>query len=169
MRRLGEWLGHGAEAVAGGLLAATFLAFVVQVVFRYVLNAPLSWTLEACLTLWLWLVFWGCAFLLGPHDHVSFDVLYEACNRPVRRVMALISALAITIAFAVSLPATWSFISFYSIKDSATLGIRMDYVFSIYGLFAVATILRYGWRVVCLLRGDSPDATAPPDPETKSP
>lgn len=156
-QRVRGWLRHGAEAVGAGLLGVTFLAFVVQVGFRYVLDDPLSWTLEACLTLWLWLVFWGGAFLLAPRDHVSFDMLYEACNTRVRRVFALISSLSIVVAFAVSLPATWSFISFYSIQDSATLGIRMDYVFSVYALFAVGTIIRYGWRVVCLLRGDPPD------------
>lgn len=112
IRRLRGWLQHGAEAVGAALLAATFLAFVVQVGFRYVLNDPLGWTLEACLTLWLWPVFWGWAFLLGPRDHVSFDMLYEASSTGVRRVFALVSSVSIVVAFAVSLPATWSFISF---------------------------------------------------------
>lgn len=160
MRRLRAWLWGGAEGVAAALLAAMFVAFVVQVFFRYVVNDPLGWTLEACLTLWLWSVFWGGAFLLKPHEQVSFDMLYEACGPRTRRVFALISSVAIVVAFAVSLPATVSFIRFYSIKDSATLGIRMDYVFSIYGVFAVAVILRYGWRAVTLLRGASPDGPA---------
>lgn len=44
----------------------------------------------------------------------------------------------------------------------------MDYVFSIYAVFAVGTILRYGWRVACLLRGDPPDPVVP-DPAVKLP
>lgn len=151
---------RGAEGVAAGLLAAMFLAFVVQVVFRYVLDDPLGWTLEACLTLWLWSVFWGAAFLLKPHEQVTFDMIYIAVGERTRRVFALISALAIVAAFAVSLPATVSYITFYKIQSSATLGIRLDYVFSIYGVFAVAVILRYGWRAWRLLRGDSPDPVA---------
>jgi C4-dicarboxylate transporter DctQ subunit len=150
-------LHKGAEAVAATLLAAMFLSFVVQVFFRYAINDPLGWTLEACLTLWLWSVFWGAAFLLQPQEQVTFDMLYQAVGPRTRWLFALISSLAITVAFAVSLPATISFITFYSIKDSATLGIRMDYVFSIYGVFAVAVIVRYGWRSVRLLRGQMPD------------
>ncbi len=163
MRSLNRWLRSGADAVGGWILGVIFVTFVLQVFFRYVIDDPLGWTLEACLTLWLWLVFWGGAFMLSPHEHVSFDMFYEASGPRMRRVFALISSLAIVIGFAVSLPATWSFISFYSIQNSATLGIPLDYVFGIYMAFAVAVILRYGWRIVCLLRGASPD------PEVKAP
>ncbi len=38
------------------------------------------------------------------------------------------------------------------------LHIRLDHVFSVYGLFAAAIVLRYGWRIVQLLRGIDPDA-----------
>ena len=41
---------------------------------------------------------------------------------------------------------TWDYITFYKIKKSATLKIRLDYVFSIYGIFLGAIILRYAWE-----------------------
>ena len=157
MRSTLAWLHARTENVAAALLAAMFVAFMLQIVFRYVINVPLEWTQEACLTTWLWAVFWGAAFNLRERDHVRFDVLYAMGGRGARRIMALISALSITIAFAVSLPATIGYITFYKIKSSATMGIRLDYVFSVYGLFAVAMILRYGLRSLSLLRGADPD------------
>lgn len=153
MRRLGGILRGGAEAVAAGLLAAMFFTFVAQVIFRYVLNAALEWSLEVDLTCWLWGVFWGCAFLVRPQEHVTFDVLLVAVSARWQRVLAFVGAAAIVVAFAVSLPATLSYISFKGIKDSPTLGIPMDWVFSVYVLFAVAVIVRYAWRCVLLLRG----------------
>lgn len=152
-----RWLRRRAENVAAGLLGAMFLAFMIQIVFRYVLNYPLGWTLEACLTFWLWGVFWTAGFNLEERDHVKFDVLYQVFRERTRRVLALVSALAVAVAFAAALPATIDYITFYSIKSSATLGLRLDFVFSVYGVFAVAVVVRYGLRAWLLARGGSPD------------
>lgn len=158
MARLVSWLRRGADAVAVALLSAMFASFIIQIFTRYVLDAPLGWTLEVCLTTWLWVVFWDAAFGLADRDHVKFDILYLAGNIRIRRVLALLAAAAIAIGLIVSLPATYSFITFYKIKTSAVLHLRLDYVFSIYGVFAVAAVLRYLWRIVFILRGGSPDA-----------
>lgn len=157
MRATLNWLRARAENVAAGLLAAMFIGFIIQIVSRYVVNHPLGWTLEACLTMWLWGVFWGAAFILDERDHVKFDVLYHAFGARARRIMALISALAISVGFLAALPATIDYITFYKIKSSATLGIRLDLVFSIYAIFAVAVIVRYGFRAWRLARGATPD------------
>jgi TRAP-type C4-dicarboxylate transport system permease small subunit len=144
--------------IAALMLGGLFVVFLVQIGSRYLLNAPALWTLEACLTLWLWLVFWGGAFILGERDHVRFDVLYAAARQRTRRLFALASALAISGGFLAALPATWSYISFYEIKRSSVLGIRLDVVFSIYAVFAVMMVLRYGLRAVLLARGADPVA-----------
>jgi C4-dicarboxylate transporter, DctQ subunit len=157
VRAVLSWLQARAENVAVGLLTVMFLAFVVQIASRYVFNAPMGWTLELCLTTWLWVVLWGAAFCLDNKDHVSFDIFYLSGSAKVRRVFAIVSALAIAGALIASLPATIDYITFYKIKKSATLHIRLDYVFSIYGAFAVAVIVRYLWRAVSILRGASPD------------
>lgn len=143
--------------IAAFLLAAMFIVFLIQIVSRYVFNAGISWTLEACLTLWLWVVFWGGAFILGERDHVRFDVLYTAVGVPMRKIFALVSALAISLGLLAALPATWSYVSFYEIKRSAVIGIRLDIVFSVYLIFAVALILAYAWRAVRIIRGEDPD------------
>jgi C4-dicarboxylate transporter, DctQ subunit len=141
-----------AEMVAAGLLAALFATFLLQIFTRYVVSASLGWTIELCLTLWLWLIFWTSAFLLQHRDHVRFDVLYHWSGLKVRRAMALISALAIAVSFAVSFPATVSYVTFYKIKKSATLGWRLDFVFGVYLLFALAMIVFYAWRTWMLIK-----------------
>ena len=157
MRSTLNWLRARAENVAVLLLTAMFLAFVVQIFTRYVMNNPLGWTLEACLTTWLWLVFWGAAFILDDRDHVRFDVLYLWVGARMRRAFALVSALAILAGFAASFPASLDYITFYSIKSSSTLRIRLDIVFSVYAIFAVAVIARYALRAVALIRGEPLD------------
>ncbi len=161
MDRLTRFLRARAENVAVGLLAAMFLTFILQIAARYVFRTPLGWTLEMCLTLWLWLVFWGSAFCLRDRDHVKFDVLYLAVNPGMRKLFALTSALAIIVGIGAALPATIDYITFYKIKKSAILRIRLDYVFSIYGVFALAVIGHYAVRLIGILRGTVPLAIAP--------
>jgi C4-dicarboxylate transporter, DctQ subunit len=157
MGRMTERLRVAATDVAALLLGGIFIVFLIQIVARYVLNAPALWTLEACLTLWLWLVFWGGAFILTEKDHVRFDVLYTSVRPRLRRVLALVSAVAIAAGFLAALPATWSYVSFYEIKRSSVIGIRLDIVFSVYLIFAGMMILRYAWRALLLVRGADPD------------
>jgi C4-dicarboxylate transporter, DctQ subunit len=153
MRATLSWLKARAENVAAGLLAALFLTFVLQIVARYVFDYPLGWTIEICLTLWLWLVFWTAAFVLEDRDHVRFDLLAVASSRRVQQVMALVSAVAIIAGLLAALPATIDYITFYKIKRSSTLRIRLDVVFSVYGIFVVAVITSYALRAIAILRG----------------
>lgn len=157
MQAVLKWLHARTENVAAALLALMFLTFILQIVSRYVFNNPLTWTLELCLTLWLWVVFWGAAFNLRDIDHIRFDMLYMECNKPMRRVFALVSAVAIVAGLLAALPATIDYITFYKIKKSSTLRIRLDVVFSIYGIFVVAVVTRYALRAWHLLRGGDPD------------
>lgn len=147
-----KFLQRGAEGVAAAILAAMFLTFVLQIFSRYVLNNPLGWTVELCLTLWIWLIFWGSAFIVKEQGHVSFDIVYWMAPNKLRQVLATISALAIVIALGISVLPTWDYIDFMKIKKSPTLHIPMRTVFSIYALFLVAIVARYLWRVIHIWR-----------------
>ncbi|HVX72242.1 MAG TPA: TRAP transporter small permease subunit [Devosia sp.] len=159
MRPLLDWLRARADNVAVALLAAMFISFMVQIASRYVFNTPVAWTLELCLTTWLWVVFWEAAFLMRDGDHIRFDLLYLAARGRTRRTLALLAGIAIIVAFIAALPATYGYISFERIKRSATLRIPLNLVFSIYGVFMMAIIVRYLvrlWRVVRGVDDDQP-------------
>ena len=153
MRRALAWLQARADDVSAALLAAMFVAFILQIFTRYVMNNPLSWTQEVCVTTWLWLVFWGSAFSLTERDQVRFDLLYAWVGRRRRRWCAIVSAAALCAGFAASLPASLDYIAFYRIKKSPIIGIRLDVVFSVYAIFAAAVIFRSAYEVWRLLRG----------------
>lgn len=157
MKAVRLWLHARADNVAVGLLTAMFLSFILQIFSRYVINQPLGWTLEACLLTWLWTVFWGSAFLLEDKDHVKFDILYSSVGPKVRRIFALLAAVAIIAALVSALPATADFIAFMKIEKTSLLGIRFDFVFSIYLVFMIAVIARYLLRAITVLRGGKLD------------
>ena len=165
MRTSLDWWQARADDVAVGLLTAMFLAFVLQITARYVINYPLPWTLELSLTMWLWTVFWGSALCLRNKDHIAFDMLNNHVRPGLRRVFAGISALAIIVAMLASLPATWDWVSFLTIKKSATLRIPLAYVFSLFLLFMLGTIVIYTLRLRKILRNelDEPQRDAAPE------
>lgn len=158
MMRLSHIYGRGANAVAAAMLAAIFITFLIQIAARYVLTQfgwklELGWTIELNLTLWLWLVLFTCAFVLKERDHVKFDLIYSHVSPAKKRVFAVLAAASIVAAMVAAMPDTWDYVSFYKIKKSPTLRIRLNYVFAIYLVFAGVIILRYAWRVIDLLRG----------------
>lgn len=139
-----------AEAVAAGLLAVIFVAFLVQIVMRYIFNWPVGWTTELSLVCWLWLVLWGAAFVLKDDEEIRIDMISSRGSYRTRRVVGGVVAIAIIVLFGISLPGAWSYVTFMKVEKSSYLGVRMDITYSIYVVFVVAVILR---AVRQLIRG----------------
>lgn len=136
------------------LMVTMFVAFIIQIASRYVFNAPVEWAYEVIIDAWLWAVFWGCAFLLKDSDHVKFDIIYTMGSERTRRVYALLSAVVLAAGLLISMPATWSWITFKKIRSSDVLGIRLDFLFSVYMIFLVAAAVHYVLRAWRLVRGE---------------
>ena len=171
MKKIQTGLRHFAQAVAAAMMALMFLTFMLQILVRY--SAQLEWlpdylpfldptgygwTLEFCLLLWVWLVFWGNAFVVRERDHVTFDILYNAVRPEVRRWFIIISGVAICVGLMLSVEPTWSKFSILRLKKTATLSsvfgdwIRMRDIYSIYVFFLIAVALRYAWAVYRAVR-----------------
>jgi len=56
------------------------------------------------------------------------------------------------VGFLWSMPGSWSFVSFLTIKKSATLRIPLAYVFGVYLIFLAATVAVYGRRLIGIIR-----------------
>lgn len=152
------WFRRRADDVAAVLLSAMFVAFIVQIFMRYVLNWPVGWSTEVCALAWLWGILWGSSFVLAEEEEIRFDILYQNVGTRTRRVFEALSAMAVVALYAISLPATISYIAFMKVERSAYLDIPFDYLFSIYILFACATIVRYSrvlWRAVRSAHGST--------------
>jgi len=139
---IGRWLYARAENLLAAMLATMFVVFIIQIVFRYLLNLPIGWTHEISVMMWLWMVLFGTAFVVRDSEEIRFDILYSAVGPRTRRAMVLASSLTLVVLFAISLPAVIDYITFMKVEKTAYLKIRFDYLYSIYGIFAVAMILR---------------------------
>lgn len=164
-RAIGGWLHRRAENLAAAMLAVMFLAFIIQILFRYVLNLPVGWTSEVSSILWIWLVLFGAAFVLSEREEIRFDLLHTAAGPRVRGGMAALAALGLIVLYAGSLPAVVDYVAFMKVESTSYLKLRLDWVYSIYVLFAVAIVLRYLRLLWLALRGhssrDAADDAAP--------
>jgi TRAP-type C4-dicarboxylate transport system permease small subunit len=140
-------LRRAAELVSALLFAAMFGAFLVQVFTRYVMNDPASWTLEVCSIAYVWIVFFASAVVVDPRQHITFDMIYKSVNPRRRRIFAIITAATILVMFAIGLPGTIDYIAFMSKKYSLMLHIRMDLLYSCFGLFVVGAIVMSAVRL----------------------
>ena len=139
------------------LLGVMFVAFLVQIVFRYFFNFPVGWTSELTVATWLWLVLWGSAFVLKESEEIRFDLIYSSVGPRTRRVMGIIMSVALVALYAISFPAAWKYVTFMKVERSSYLHIRLDWMYSIYTIFAAAIIVRYLWILWQLVRGKGQD------------
>ena len=151
-----------AEAVAAGLLAVIFIAFLLQIGLRYLFNWPVGWTAEISLVAWLWLVLWGAAFVLRDHEEIRIDLMEMVLGPRARRAARAIGSIAIVVLFGLALPATWDYVTFMKVESTSYLKIRFDWLYSIYVVFAVAVIARHLWQLVDLWRGPRVEHIDPP-------
>src|SRR6185436_14922871 len=152
-----RWLRRRAENVSAAFLLIMFLCFILTIVAHYVFNYPLGWTEEASLIAWIWCTLWGAIFVLRERDEVRFDIFYSSLSDKARCVCTVITGLAAIMLFGIALPAVVSYVLFLKVEKSAYLGVRLDYLYSIYILFSVGVIIRYAALVWRALRGHPPD------------
>jgi TRAP-type C4-dicarboxylate transport system permease small subunit len=157
MRSAVDWMRRRAENIVAGLLGIMFVAFILQIVFRYFFNFPIGWTSELSVVSWLYMVLLGSAFWLKESDEIRFDLISGALGPKGRRVLAFFVALAAIVLFGMALPATVKYVAFMKVESSSYLKIRLDVLYSVYVVFAVAIIVRYAWSLVGILRGEVPE------------
>ena len=143
------------------MIAVMFVAFIIQIVFRYLFNFPIGWTSELTVIMWLWLVLWGAAFVVKESEEIRFDLISGSVGKRARIAMGLVAAAALVILYAASLPATYQYVTFMKVERTSYLKIRFDWLFSIYLVFAAAIIVRYLWLLSHLVRGQEPEHVDP--------
>ena len=152
-----DWMRRRAENIVAGMLGIMFVAFLVQIVFRYVFNFPIGWTSELSVIAWLYMTLLGSAFWLMESEEIRFDLLSGVLGPRGRRVLAFLVAVAAVVLFGMALPATVKYVMFMKVESSSYLKIRLDVLYSVYVVFAVAVIVRYAWAMVSAVRGVAPE------------
>ena len=120
-------------AAAKALIIAISVVMIVvtlaQVVFRYVVAAPLPWSEELARYCFVWIVFLGGAVGLSRGIHLGVDLFVNTLPARLRRridalTSALIAGFAATVIYA-SLPV----LNMNMFQRSPALGVQMSYIY----------------------------------------
>ena len=168
MSKILKWFTRGAEFIAAMSLAAIFVTFLLQILFRYVpFLEPIGWSVVLISLLWVFVIFFGCSFLVRESDHVTFDVLYLSASRPVRKILALITAVLMIGAMLYSLPAIWETVFANRLMDLKKIQtirmpitgdkIAIKWLFAPFVMLMIVVTVRYLWRIYTVVRFGPPE------------
>ncbi len=96
--RFVRWLAATERVVIGGLMAAITLLTLVQVIWRYGFNQPITWSEEVARYSFVWVTFIGAATLLRLRDgHPELDTVHARVGPALRRAIDIFSRLMIVV------------------------------------------------------------------------
>jgi TRAP-type C4-dicarboxylate transport system permease small subunit len=147
-------LRRGAELFSAALFAAMFVAFILQVVSRYVFDDPIAWTLEVCSITYVWIVFFATGTIVAARQHITFDMIYAALSPPWKRAFAIFTTASLLVLFVVCLPDVLGYLRFTARKHTPILEIRLDLIYSCFGIFMIGAIVGAAYRLWRLLGRD---------------
>lgn len=106
-----------------------FVSFILQIFFRYVMNDPLTWTVELTLVCFCWIVTLGACFAARKKSHVMFTLIYDSMGHVKKHIFSIIGNVIIISAFTMMLLPSYEFVSFMNFQSTSVLKINMSLVF----------------------------------------
>lgn len=143
------WIAKASIVLISVLMVVVTLA---QVVFRYVIGAPLPWSEEMARYCFVWIVFLGGAVGLARGIHLGVDIFVNLLPERFRialeaLVSALIACFAATVVYA-SLPV----INMNMLQRSPALGVQMSWIYIAIPISMCLIVLICAERIIALLR-----------------
>ncbi len=84
------------EIVAGALLVLMSITVILQVVFRYVVKAPISWSEEVATFSFIWLSILSAALGVKYGMHFSIEAVVKRFPMPVQRLLTVLTSLSVS-------------------------------------------------------------------------
>ena len=86
------------------VFVALFLAFLINVFFRYVVGNPQNWTFEFSINAFVIVGLLGACAAYRAEDHVVFDLFYSNMSARGQNILRMIGYVVVVILFAIALP-----------------------------------------------------------------
>ena len=148
MHTFKRWLDH----IGGALFLALFAVFILQIGARFLFNQPLPWTDEIAVVLYIWSIFWACAFMVPAASHVSVDILIARLSDKPRLWLQTLGQVLLGGLALQALPASWDYVLFMQREATAVLGLPLFWVFLPLLVLLVMLVLRGIWQMVRVVK-----------------
>ncbi len=138
------------DAVAAVLLAADLVVVLMEVFYRFVLNAPLEWADDVARGLMVAMSFFGAAGAMARGENVGVAFFVEKLTPPVRRVVETAGSLVVAVVAGSVAADAWA-LGEQTIGQTTGSGLPLELSFFPMAVAAICmTVFAVGW--VCRQR-----------------
>lgn len=149
IKKLKTLLNKTLSASCAALLAFMSILTCYQVFMRYVIRRPSTISEDILSYSFVWVSLLATALVFGEQDHMNLSFFTDKLNNKARKIVLIFSELLIlTIAVLVFVYGGQGFMMVGALQVSPTLGITMNYIYSILpvtgvliGLYSIINIV----------------------------
>ncbi|MEM6628195.1 MAG: TRAP transporter small permease [Bacteroidota bacterium] len=114
------------------IMGALTLVVLWQVIARYVMTNPSSWTEELARFMLVWVSILGAAYVSGKKEHIAIDIIQQRSSPSRRRrLQVLIDCIIIIFAFFVMVLGGINLVEITLHQISSALRIPVGYVYTV--------------------------------------
>jgi C4-dicarboxylate transporter DctQ subunit len=132
------------EIASIAFFTVMFASVLIGVFWRYVLDDPLIWTVNAAAVAFIWSVLIGAGLPNWGDEHIQFDLVYRRMSPRWKRVSRMAGNLLLVVTFALPIPATWDYLAFIGADSVTGLPLKFNLAFAVVLWFLVATVVHRG-------------------------
>ena len=155
-------LNQAMKFIAGFLIAAMTILVFLQVVFRYLLDAPLDWSEEMASFAFVWMALLGASIGLKNDEHPRLDIFYQIFPDWVKKLSSLIINLAILFMLVVLFIFGLKLTIAMQMQRTAALGYSVSYVYAVLPLSAIIMFTHVFVKTIVLLFDANPEENLAP-------
>lgn len=156
MKSFTQLIDSALQKILIALMAMIVLVVTWQVITRFLMSSPSSYTEELARFLLIWIGLLGGSYALRTHSHLGIDILsHKLVGRQRDILTILIYALVILFAALIMVIGGIKLVAltFSLDQTSASLGIRMGYVYSVIPLSGMVMIIYSLDELIDSIRG----------------
>ena len=151
LNRISRRLNQAMKFLAGFLIAAMTILVFLQVIFRYLLDAPLDWSEEMASFAFVWMALLGASVGLKNDDHPRLDIFFQVFPDGIQKLCSFIINLAILFMLVVLFIFGSKLTIAMQMQRTAALGYSISYVYAVLPLSAIIMFIHVFVKSVLLV------------------
>ena len=159
---LSRHLNQAMKFISGFLIAAMSILVFLQVVFRYLLDAPLDWSEEMASFAFVWMALLGASVGLKNDEHPRLDIFYQIFPDWVKKLSLLVINIAILFMLVVLFIFGIKLTIAMQMQRTAALGYSISYVYAVLPLSAIIMFIHVFVKTITLLFDTKPEENLTP-------
>ena len=138
--------------------AIVLLVMAAQVVTRYILNAPLTWSEEFSRYSFVWISYIGCAYCVGVDGHTNITAVLNKLPEGARKIVICIGNSIVAGVFLRILPIALNYIKKNGKFPTSMMRIPFRYLYYSLIVGAVLTVIQLVLKSILLFDKGEGDA-----------